>query len=67
MTNYKTTTSNSAHTLIDRKQLATRWNTSIATLKRLEKAGTLSPVAISERVIRYRITDIEDIESTPSH
>ena len=47
---------------LDRKQLANRWSTSIATLKRLEKKGVLTIQALSERVLRYRLEDIERIE-----
>ena len=49
--------------MIDRKQLAARWNTSIATLKRMEKRGFLDIVPLSERVLRYRLEDIERIEA----
>ena len=48
---------------IDRNQLANRWFTSIATLKRLEKKGVLNIHALSERVLRYRLEDIESIEA----
>lgn len=49
--------------LIDRKGLAARWNVSIPTIKRMEARGELSPVHISERVVRYRLEDIERIEA----
>ena len=48
---------------LDRKQLANRWSTSIATLKRLEKKGVLNVKALSERVLRYDLEDIERIEA----
>lgn len=48
---------------LDRKSLAKRWSTSIATLKRLEKKGVLNIQALSERVLRYRLEDIESIEA----
>ena len=48
---------------LDRKALAKRWATSIATLKRLEKKGVLTIQALSERVLRYRLEDIERIEA----
>ena len=62
MTITNTKLDKAAPTLLDRKQLSTRWTTSIATLKRLEKAGKINPLLISERVIRYRVSDIEAIE-----
>jgi predicted site-specific integrase-resolvase len=46
-----------------RKELATRWGVSIATLKRMEKKGELRTCAISERSIRYHIQEIERIEA----
>ena len=48
---------------LDRKELANRWSTSIATLKRLEKKGVLNIQALSERVLRYHLQDIELIEA----
>ena len=48
---------------LDRKSLAKRWSTSIATLKRLEKKGALNIQALSERVLRYRLEDIKRIEA----
>jgi len=53
----------SSPTRIDRKGLAERWSTSIATLKRLEKKGVLNIHALSERVLRYNLEDIERIEA----
>jgi predicted site-specific integrase-resolvase len=49
--------------MIDRKQLAARWNVSIPTLKRMEKRGLLDIVSLSERVLRYRLEDIERMEA----
>ena len=48
---------------LDRKSLAKRWSTSVATLKRLEKKEVLQIQALSERVLRYRLEDIERIEA----
>jgi len=50
-------------TVLDRKQLANRWGCSIPTIKRREKEGLLHPVYLSTRLVRYRIADIESIES----
>ena len=50
-------------TLIDRKQLASRWCCSIPTIQRREKDGTLNPIYIpGGRLVRYRLEDIEQIE-----
>ena len=62
MTNSNTTTA-AVPTLIDRKQLATRWTCSEMTIKRREKEGLLKPIHLSTRLVRYRLSDIEDIEN----
>lgn len=49
--------------LIDRNNLATRWSCSVMTIKRMEKRGELSPVYLAERIVRYRLQDIEAIEA----
>jgi len=59
----KTKTKIDDQLFLDRKSLANRWSTSIATLKRLEKKGALNIHALSERVLRYRLEDIERIEA----
>lgn len=49
--------------LLDRKALAARWSVSIETLKRREKDGSLLPVYLpGGRLVRYRLSDIEEIE-----
>ena len=47
--------------LITRRELSSRWAISIETLKRRERAGTL-PFLKLGAVVRYRLTDIEEIE-----
>jgi hypothetical protein len=49
-------------TLFTRNALARRWDVSIETLKRREKAGLL-PVLKLGRGVRYRLVDIERIEA----
>lgn len=49
--------------LIDRINLATRWSCSVMTIKRREKEGLLKPVYLSNRIVRYRLQDIEAIEA----
>ena len=58
-----TTTKIDDQLFLYRKALANRWSTSIATLKRLEKKGVLNIQPLSERVLRYRLEDIERIEA----
>ena len=51
--------------LFSRKDLATRWNCSIETLKRREKSGILNPTVLG-RLVRYKLEEIEAIESAGS-
>jgi len=47
---------------LSRKELSERWNVSIKTLKRREKAGILRPLSLGPRTVRYRLSDILRIE-----
>ncbi len=47
--------------LLSRKQLAERWQMCTETLKRREKLGVLPYMKLG-RLVRYRFSDIEDIE-----
>lgn len=49
--------------LITRADLALRWHCSIETIKRREKSGLLKAIRFSERFVRYRLSDILDLES----
>lgn len=49
--------------LIDRKELAARWKVSIPTIKRRDADGLLKPLHLSTRLVRYRLSDIEEIEA----
>lgn len=49
--------------LISREQLANRWGCSIETIKRRERAGVLLALKLSSRCTRYRLSDIECVES----
>lgn len=48
---------------LTRKDLSERWNVSQKTLIRREQAGTITPVFLGERSIRYRLSEIEAIEA----
>ena len=52
--------------LLTRLDLARRWKVSIETVKRREKAKLLRPVRLDGRVIRYRLSDIRQIEAEGS-
>ena len=49
--------------LLTRVQLAERWGVCTETLKRREKAGRLPFVVLGSRLKRYRLRDIEALES----
>ena len=48
--------------LISRSELARRWSTSMSTIKRREREGVLRPLVFNARLLRYRLSDIEDVE-----
>ena len=49
--------------LISRKALAERWEVTTDSLKRYEKIGLLSPVKITPRMLRYRLSEVVARES----
>jgi hypothetical protein len=44
--------------LITRSELAFRWRCHIETIKRKEKGGQLHPIRFSERMVRYRLSEV---------
>ena len=51
-----------ANELLNRKDLATRWKVSVATIIRREHSGILKPIYLGPRQIRFRMEDILEIE-----
>lgn len=49
--------------LISRRELSERWDCSVENLKRYEKRGRLKPIKLSKRFLRYRLSDIEQLEN----
>lgn len=47
---------------ISRQELCARWGCSLETLKRRERQGILQPVGFSERMVRYRLSEVTEIE-----
>jgi len=47
---------------LSRTELGQRWNKSIKTLIRWEKAGKLRPLTLGPRTVRYRLSEILAIE-----
>jgi hypothetical protein len=48
--------------LLSRKALAARWQTAVETIKRREKAGLLNPIRFNQRLLRYRLSEVERLE-----
>ena len=48
--------------LITRSGLALRWQCHIETIKRRERANQLHPIRFSERMVRYRLSEVRAIE-----
>jgi len=53
-------------TLVSRKWLAERWSCCTETLKRMEKRDQLHPVRLGAKMLRYRLSEIENIEADAS-
>jgi len=49
--------------LLSRKAIADRWQTSVETVKRREKAGLLRAIPFNQRLLRYKLSDIEALEA----
>jgi hypothetical protein len=58
-----TQTNQAKEVLISRRQLAARWGTSTETVKRRERQGILKSIRFNQRLLRYRLSDIERIEA----
>ena len=52
-----------ARQFISRRELASRWGVSLATIKRRENERLLRPYTFNQRLIRYRLSDVEAFES----
>ncbi len=52
--------------LITRSELASRWRCHAETLKRKEKSGQLHPIRFSERMVRYRLSEVRALEREAS-
>ena len=64
MTKQKQNTSRTKPELISRDQLAKRWSVSKETIKRREREGLLNPIRFNQRLLRYRLVDIVEIEQS---
>ena len=62
MTKRNSNNSGTNQELISRDQLAKRWSVSKETIKRREREGLLNPIRFNQRLLRYRLEDILEIE-----
>ena len=49
--------------LLSRRALANRWQTSTETIKRREKEGLLKAIRFNQRLLRYKLSDVEALEA----
>jgi hypothetical protein len=49
--------------LLSRKAVADRWQTSVETIKRREKAGLLKAIRFNQRLLRYKLSEVEALEA----
>jgi len=49
--------------LLSRKAVADRWQTSVETVKRREKAGLLKALRFNQRLLRYKLSEVEALEA----
>jgi len=52
-----------SETLLTHNELAARWKVSRETVKRRARAGIVPDVRFNSRCVRYRLSDIIDVES----
>ncbi len=48
---------------MSRKAIADRWQTSVETVKRREKAGLLKAIRFNQRLLRYKLSNVEAVEA----
>jgi uncharacterized protein (UPF0254 family) len=49
--------------LLSRSELAARWSCSRETVKRRERQGVLRAIRFNQRLLRYKLSDILEIEA----
>ena len=49
--------------LLSRRAVANRWQTSVETVKRREKAGLLKAIRFNQRLLRYKLSNVEAVEA----
>jgi hypothetical protein len=59
----KSNVRSSSEQLLSRKAVADRWQTSVETVKRRERAGLLKALRFNQRLLRYKLSDVEALEA----
>jgi hypothetical protein len=47
---------------LKRRELAARWRCSVETIKRRQRSGLLHPVRLSQRLLLYKLSEVEKLE-----
>jgi hypothetical protein len=63
MSTHVVTNAEQTDELVSRRDVAERWKTSVATVKRREKEGLLTPVKFNQRLLRYRLGQVQSLEN----
>jgi hypothetical protein len=48
---------------LKRRELAERWRCSRETIKRKQRSGLLNPIRLSQRLLLYKVSEIEALEA----
>jgi hypothetical protein len=59
----KSNARSSSEQLLSRRAVADRWQTSVETVKRREKDGLLKAIRFNQRLLRYKLSDIQALEA----
>jgi hypothetical protein len=49
--------------MLSRRAVADRWETSTETVKRREKEGLIKAIRFNQRLVRYKLSDVEAFEA----
>ena len=49
--------------MLSRRAVADRWETSKETVKRREKEGLIKAIRFNQRLVRYKLSDVEAFEA----
>jgi hypothetical protein len=55
--------SNEQEKFLKRRELAARWRCSGETIKRRQRSGLLHPIRLSQRLLLYKLSEVEALEA----